>query len=124
MLRPIMYIDASDLLRNLRNRAAWAIRNNNAEALVAYVQHYSVYVHEDLAMNHPNGGEAKFLEKPVRTKLPEIAASINLALRARKSFARSLLAGADTILGFSRMLVPVDTGALKNTSKTRIVRGK
>lgn len=28
-------------------------------------QDYAVIQHEDLSLNHPNGGEAKFLEKPL-----------------------------------------------------------
>ena len=30
---------------------------------VRYNTDYSLYVHEDLSMNHPNGGQAKFLEQ-------------------------------------------------------------
>ena len=36
------------------------------ELEVGYTQHYAIYVHENLEANHPNGGEAKFLEKPAR----------------------------------------------------------
>lgn len=30
---------------------------------IRYNTDYSLYVHEDLSMNHPNGGQAKFLEQ-------------------------------------------------------------
>jgi nitrous oxidase accessory protein NosD len=30
---------------------------------VRYNTDYSLYVHEDMSMNHPNGGQAKFLEQ-------------------------------------------------------------
>lgn len=33
---------------------------------VVYTAPYSLYVHEALWMNHPRGGEAKFLERPLR----------------------------------------------------------
>jgi hypothetical protein len=31
---------------------------------ISYNSPYAVYQHEDLALNHPNGGEAKYLETP------------------------------------------------------------
>jgi len=40
---------------------------------VSYGTEYAIYVHEDLTANHPNGGQAKFLEEPARTKKKEIA---------------------------------------------------
>lgn len=35
---------------------------------------YIVELHEDLSMNHPNGGTAKFLEIPVLRAIPKLSA--------------------------------------------------
>ena len=35
------------------------------ELEVGYTAEHAIYVHEDLEANHPNGGQAKFLEKAV-----------------------------------------------------------
>lgn len=37
---------------------------------------YAVYVHERLDLNHPNGGQAKFLEEPVMAAVDGIAARL------------------------------------------------
>jgi hypothetical protein len=42
------------------NSTEVAVKDNRVE--VRYNIDYSLYVHEDLTMNHPNGGQAKFLE--------------------------------------------------------------
>jgi hypothetical protein len=42
------------------------------ESVVAYNAEYAIYVHEDLAMRHPHGGQAKFLERAVAETKPEI----------------------------------------------------
>ena len=34
---------------------------------------YAIYVHENLEANHPGGGEAKYLERPVLEALPGLA---------------------------------------------------
>lgn len=39
------------------------IDKNKNRVEVRYNTDYSLYVHEDLTMNHPNGGQAKFLEQ-------------------------------------------------------------
>src|SRR5690348_18233675 len=36
----------------------------------------AAYQHENLALNHPNGGEAKFLERPMHSAAPEILAAM------------------------------------------------
>ena len=46
---------------------------------------YSIVVHEDVTMNHPNGGEAKFLQTPLLAAVDGMAARLGtdllLALR-------------------------------------------
>jgi hypothetical protein len=103
-------------------RLAKAQRDRHAEARVGYTADYAVYVHEDLTMSHPNGGEAKFLEKPTRENIQFISAVINRAYAVGQTFAEALLAGARMIEHLSLPLVPVDTGHLRGSSVTRIVK--
>ena len=39
---------------------------------VGYTQSYAIYVHENLNSNHPNGGQAKYLEQPAREIYPQL----------------------------------------------------
>jgi hypothetical protein len=36
---------------------------------------YGIRVHEDLSLNHPNGGQAKYLEQPLHTEHAAIGAA-------------------------------------------------
>lgn len=49
-------------------------RKSTAE--VGVMQDYGLIVHEDLSMNHPNGGQAKFLEAAIVEKRSEILEAI------------------------------------------------
>ncbi len=48
---------------------------------VGYHTPYALHVHEDLTANHPNGGQAKYLEQALRDSTTEILASVAKALR-------------------------------------------
>ena len=41
---------------------------------------YAVYVHEDLNAFHPGGGQAKYLEKPLKMALPGVKSRMSKAL--------------------------------------------
>jgi len=42
---------------------------------------YGIRQHEDMSLNHPNGGQAKFLEQPMHTDAQEVASLMAAALR-------------------------------------------
>lgn len=42
---------------------------------------YAIFVHEDLEANHPNGGQAKFLESVLRESAPYMAERLARRLR-------------------------------------------
>lgn len=119
---PAISIRSDRLVSKLQYRIREAHKDDGYSAVVAYTTHYAVRVHEDLQMPHPRGGEAKYLEKPARTKRKEISAAVVAAKKAGKRMPQALLAGAELLLGFSRAIVPVDTGLLRNTSVARLVR--
>jgi hypothetical protein len=43
---------------------------------------YALKQHEDLTLNHPNGGEAKFLEKPLLEEVPNIVPDVAADMKA------------------------------------------
>ena len=45
---------------------------------------YNIRLHEDLEMNHPHGGQAKFLEQPYLEMLPGLEQRIATRMRAIK----------------------------------------
>ena len=80
---------------------------------VGYEAPYAIFVHENLEANHPNGGQAKFLEEPARTERNAMARIIkNVARRKGNTIKDAIQAAADYLLSKSPPLVPVDTGSL------------
>lgn len=74
---PVTSADAGGLfgglLSKLKGLFSKGVRKLTGQILlpsveVGYTQHYAIYVHEILGNNHPNGGQAKYLEEPARTE--------------------------------------------------------
>lgn len=80
--------------------------------LVGYTAPYATFVHENLEAHHPNGGQAKFLEQPMRENARDYRFTITAALRAGKSMRQALLLAANRLKADSQKLCPVDTGKL------------
>lgn len=92
------------------------------EHTVEYVAPYAIYVHENLEANHPNGGQAKFLEQPARElryKLPRMMAKW---IREGYSLEQASFFAATFLKDASQPLVPVDTGRLKKSWRIRRVK--
>lgn len=69
----------------------------------------------------PQGrAQPKFLEEPARRLAKEIGAIIKQAFIRGATMAQALLLGGLRIQRESQLLVPVDTGALKNSAFTRL----
>lgn len=86
-----------------------------ASGVVGYGQNYARFVHENLEAHHPVG-QAKFLEKPSRTKRPVMVAIIGKMLKAGKTPKQAVYAALLYLQGESQALCPVDTGALKGSA--------
>lgn len=87
---------------------------------------YAIIVHEDLEMNHPNGGQAKYLEQPLRENKKRMADIIRSRMgRKRKpmSLQDAMKEACNLLLEKSRPLVPVDTGRLRDSGKVVIKGG-
>lgn len=92
--------------------------NDNEGVVVGYTQVYALRVHEDLEAHHKPGKQAKFLEQPAREYSQEISRIIKETYKRTKSMTKSLLAGGLFLQRQSQKIVPVDTGALKNSAFT------
>lgn len=89
---------------------------------VAYETPYAVYVHEDLEANHPNGGQAKFLEEPFRANRNLLSAIVKRSLVRKRSLEDGLMEAGNLLLNLSIPLVPVDTGRLRDSGNVTIVK--
>jgi hypothetical protein len=90
-----------------------------AEGEVGYSQSYARFVHENLEAHHPVG-QAKFLEKPARTKRPAMIAIIGKLLKEGKTPKQAVYAALLYLQGQSQALCPVDTGALRNSAYVKM----
>lgn len=77
-----------------------------------YSTYYALYVHEDLEANHPNGGNAKYLEGPFRRKKADMVAAVARSINAKNGLAEGLDRAGTILHDESEPEVPVDTGAL------------
>lgn len=113
-----MKIERLDNLLNwLRARAA-KIRREKASVVVGYQTNYALYVHENLTNFHPIG-QAKYLEQPARTMKGELGQIIREGFKQGLSLTQCLMLAGLRLQRESQKLVPVDTGALKNSAFTR-----
>lgn len=88
---------------------------------VGYRAPYAVKQHEDLTLNHPNGGEAKFLERPVREMRAQMRATVRFWLKKKKrSLEDGTLAACNQLLEASKKRVPVDSGFLRDSGYVEI----
>lgn len=94
-------------------KKAMLVASAGGSVIVGYTQAYAVYVHEDTEANHPNGGQAKFLEQPARELKKEFGKIIRQAVGKGYTVVQALLLCGLRLQKESQKLVPVDTGALK-----------
>lgn len=106
-------------MATLRRRGAAAARG--PQVVVGFTAAYSIWVHENLEAHHPVG-QAKFLEQPARTHAREIGRIVREAYRRGATFAQALLLGGLRLQREAQLLTPVDTGALRASAFTRLVR--
>lgn len=94
-----------------------AERGKGHSGTVGYTQAYAVFVHENLEAQH-KVGQAKFLEQPARDLQPVFPIIIKDTIRKGGTFSQGILMACLRLQRDSQLLVPVDTGALKNSAYT------
>lgn len=123
-------------LKRLENEAREEARH--ASVSTGYTASYALYVHE-MPMKHkgekrrkkknqgrfwdPQGrAQNKFLETPARQNREELGAVVVTVVKTGKKVRWGLLAAARLLQRMSQLLVPVDTGNLKNSAFTEFDR--
>ena len=53
------------------------------EAGIKHTENYTIRQHEDLTLNHPGGGTAKFMELPFLEALPTMAEQIAMKIKTK-----------------------------------------
>jgi hypothetical protein len=108
------------VLASLRAKSLKGVRKSTVR--VIYDTPYALYVHEDLTANHPNGGQAKFLEEPFRIHRRTMVEMVSQSLLRKKALDEALEKAGKFLLGQSLPLVPVDTGALRDSGHVVVER--
>lgn len=98
----------------------WVGGKPRPSIIVGYTTHYAIYVHENLACNHPNGGQAKYLEEPFRAHKAYMMQIVKAEMKAGHTLEQSLLIAGFYLQRESQKLVPVDTGRLKGSAFTAL----
>lgn len=110
---------AGNILRTLKNLAG---KGQPGKVKVSYATDYAVYVHEDMQANHPNGGQAKYLEQPAREMRADLMEGVKEDIRRGLTLEQALLRAGLKLQSASQKLVPVDTGTLRASASTEIVK--
>ena len=109
---PIIAVDVDRVTAALKQ--ATLKGKKTMTVVVGYEMPYAMYVHEDLTKHHPIG-QAKYLEQPARQLGQAMRDAVTKALKQKKSLEIGLTNAGNVLLQGSLPLVPVDTGALKNS---------
>lgn len=112
-------LEGADRVDKTLTKKVTALGKSAGSVIVGYTQAYAVYVHENTEANHPNGGQAKFLEQPARELKKEFGKIIRQAVGKGYTVVQALLLCGLRLQKESQQLVPVDTGALKASAFTK-----
>lgn len=88
---------------------------HRGRVVVGYETPYAIYVHEDVEMNHPKGGQDHFLSEPAEFHKKDIRDYIRMRLKKGATLRQALLDAGRILLRVSKKLVPVDTRKLQNS---------
>ena len=102
-------------LQALRDRVS-----PRASVVVGFTQRYAWPVHEYRARHVV--GQWRYLEQPSRTLKPELSREIREVAARTGSLEKGLLSAGRRLQREAQLLVPVDTGALKNSAFTCLER--
>lgn len=119
----VQVVGKQGLLNSIKDKVKQFLGfSKSPEVIVGYTQNYALHVHENLEAGHPNGGQAKFLEQPAREMRKQLAQIISDQLKRGRTMEQAMYVAGLVLQGESQKLVPVDTGALKASAFTRVVK--
>ena len=107
------------LAKTLARKAAGYAAQKDIRIVVGYTAAYAIVQHENMELNHPNGGQAKYLEEPARRMKKVFAKIVTDVVTKGRTVADALLLVGLRLQRESQLLVPVDTGALKASAFTK-----
>lgn len=124
----------NSLLTQLTRYGNRARTTTKKRVIVGFAAPYAKAVHENVEMKlqglpRPSGrgvywgphGQAKFLEKPARTKRKQIARRIAQVTKSTHSVVRGLYSGGVLLRNYAQELVPVEYGELKASGYVKVV---
>lgn len=95
-------------------------KSSDGGVVIGYTQQYALEVHENLSMRHAPGKTAKYLERPARELATQLGEIIRSIYQKTKDMRRALLIAGLRLQRASQEIVPIDTGALKNSAFTAL----
>lgn len=111
----------NQVVQGLKNLKENQKRQKKITAAITFMAPHAKRVHEDLEMMHPNGGQAKFLEQPLRMYGKEVTKKVKELVRQGMQFRAAIIAAAQWFLDNKvKPLVPVDTSELKNSGVVNV----
>lgn len=102
------------------------LHNGPKNVTVGYSAPYAIYVHENLEIDHPAhdgyncGGQAKFLEIPMKEMRGDLQKYIAERLRKGAKIGPTLLSAGLKVQRASQKIVPVHTGRLRRSAFTEL----
>lgn len=78
---PLVPVDTGDLKGSGRVSGQGLTAEISYDGIASDGFDYGSKQHEDLTLHHPNGGEAKFLERPMHSEAAAVAAEVAAVLR-------------------------------------------
>lgn len=107
--------NSNRLRSKLLTRARDAVDQGNKVITCGYHAIYATRQHENLSLQHPNGGEAKFLENVYRSQIDQLVAVMKAKMIETNNIEEALFSCADKLLSESNKRIPIDTGYLKSS---------
>lgn len=108
--------------QNVKRIRENAKRDKKVTFAIVFNAPHAVHVHENLEMPHPNGGQAKYLEQPLRERASEISNMIKTLMKQGRTLRQAILITANWFLqNYVKPLVPVDTGELVSSGQVKVV---
>lgn len=102
-------------------KLAASFRNLNkkfvtTDLAIGFSAKHATRIHEDLEMRHPNGGQAKYLEQPMREMSPMIPGNIRNSMASPEvTLPDAMLIEGQKVLDAAKAIVPVDSGELRDS---------
>lgn len=118
------FLNKYKLIETLKHYRTKSQEDKDARVVVGYAMPYAMPVHENTEANHPNGGNAKFLEGPARRLRTTIASIITQTYIKTKNLAQAMFAGGEFLQVASQGECPVKHGSLRASAYTAFAKNE